>query len=83
MSEEPQVINVDDVITATFGNGRIITGWVLIAEAVNSNDEYEIVVMNDGLSAPWKLEGLVNYAVNNGYLSMVEMVDEDEDEEED
>ena len=62
------VIRIDDVIQQHVGEGRIVTGYALVAEVVNANDDYEIVTMTDGTSSPWKLEGLVNWAVSNGYL---------------
>lgn len=83
-----KTVRVDDVIQALVGEGKIVTGWVAFAEVVTSKDEYEIVVMTDGTSSPWKLEGLVNYALANGYLTLpdsseddVEFDDDDEDGE--
>jgi hypothetical protein len=78
-----QIIRMDDVIAAHAGTGRIVTGWAVIAETVNGDDAYEIVVVTDGTSSPWKLEGLVNYALQNGYLSMDDDFDLDDEDIED
>jgi O-acetyl-ADP-ribose deacetylase (regulator of RNase III) len=76
-----QIIRMDDVIAAQAGAGRIVTGWAVIAEAVNGDDAYEIVVITDGTSSPWKLEGLVNYALQNGYLTVDDDLDFDDIED--
>ena len=74
-----KTLRIDDVLQEAVGAGRIITGYAVVAEIVNANDEYEIITMTDGTSSPWKIEGLVSYALNNGFLSMT--TDEEPDDE--
>ena len=45
-------------------NEKICTGWFIIAEWIDGENNYEITAWSDGASAPWKYDGMLNYAVS-------------------
>lgn len=54
--------NSREVVNA---EGAFCTGYFLTAEFVDGNGEYYTWTMYDQTIPPWRIEGLVNYALNN------------------
>lgn len=68
---------IEEAISSTAEHGELVSGYVVFVELANADGTYSIKVIPDGSSTIWKLEGLVNHALNNGYLDDGEEEDED------
>lgn len=63
-----ETASLEEAISATAGSGELVSGYIAFVEVANADGTYSIKVFTDGQSTVWKLEGLVNHALSNGYL---------------
>jgi hypothetical protein len=70
-------VSIEEALSETAGDGEIVSGYVAFVEIANADDTFSIKVFADGQSSIWKLEGLVNYAIANGYLDPDDEEDDD------
>jgi len=72
---EKETEKINDILS-TLGQDGICTGWFIVTEWMDMNNNYEIVAWGDGSNAPWKYDGMLTYAINEQLA-----YEHDEDEE--
>lgn len=58
-------------------NGNICTGWFIVTEWLDGDNSYEIVGWGDGAHAPWKYDGMLNYAIAQELAYETDDIEED------
>jgi hypothetical protein len=71
-------MSLEEAVSALAEPGEIVSGFITFVEIAHADGQYSIRVFPDGSSTIWKLEGIVNHAIANGYLET-----DDEDDEDD
>jgi hypothetical protein len=55
---------IDGYAKARFPQGALTTSLILIAEFIDSNNEYHLDALSDGKTPPWKLNGMLAHATD-------------------
>lgn len=58
-------------------NQNICTGWFIVTEWMDSESKYQIVGWGDGANAPWKYDGMLNYALTQELAYESDDIEED------
>lgn len=69
---------IDGYAKARFPQGALTTSLILVAEFIDSNNEYHLDALSDGKTPPWKINGMLAHATDILVNSDTNFLEEEE-----